>query len=104
VNLARVIGSIWATRRSPGVDGLKMLLIQPLTGEGKPTGRPLAAFDAVGCGPGETVIFVTQYEACLAFADRPLVPIDAAITAIVEFLEDRTVAVLKAADLGKAGS
>lgn len=104
MNLARVIGNVWATRKAPGVEGLRMQLIQPLTGEQKPFGRPLAAFDAIGCGPGELVYYVTQYEACLAFAERPLVPIDAAITGIVDRVDDDAKRVLAAPDAGKAGA
>lgn len=107
MNLARVIGSIWATRKSPGLDGLKMLLIQPLTGEGEPFGRVLSAFDAVGCGPGELVYFVTQYEATLAFPERTLVPTDAAIIGIVDRVDESAAYVLGpngGGDVGKAGA
>jgi len=76
VNLGKVIGSIWATRKAEGSEGLKMLLVQPVTGEGKPIGRPVSAFDSVGCGEGELVYYVEQYEATLAFPERTLVPID----------------------------
>lgn len=104
MNLGRVIGTVWATRSHPGLEGLKMQLVQPLTGEGKPQGAPLAMFDAVGAGPGELITFVTQYEATLAFSDRRLVPTDAAIVAIVDRLDDESRRVLGGADLGKAGS
>lgn len=104
MNLGRVIGSVWATRSHAGLTGLKMQLVQPLTGEGKPAGAPLAMFDAVGAGPGELIYFVTQYEATLAFADRRLVPTDAAITGIVDRVDDESKRVLGGDDLGKAGS
>lgn len=103
MNLARVIGSVWATRKTPRADGLKMLLIQPVTGELEPDGIPLAAFDSVGCGPGELVYYVEQYEATLAFPDRPLTPIDVAIVGIVDRLDDESERVLSGDDLGKAG-
>lgn len=104
MNLGRVIGTVWATRSHPGLTGLKMQLVQPLTGEGKPAGAPLAMFDAVGAGPGELITFVTQYEATLAFAERRLVPTDAAIVAIVDRVDDESRRVLSSQDLGKAGS
>lgn len=107
MNLARVIGSIWATRKGENLDGLKMLLIQPLTGEGDPFGKPLAAFDSVGCGEGELVYFVTQYEATLAFAERKLVPTDVAIIGIVDRVDENSAYVLGpngGGDVGKAGA
>lgn len=104
MNLARVIGTIWATRKHPRTEGLKMQLIQPLTGEGKPFGRPLAAFDSVGAGQGELVYYVEQYEATLAFPDRPLTPIDTAIVGIVDRLDDDSEQVLGGPDRGEAGA
>jgi ethanolamine utilization protein EutN len=107
MNLARVIGNVWATHKGPGLDGLRMLLIQPLTGEGDPFGKPLAAFDAVGCGEGELVFFVTQYEATLAFPERKLVPTDVAIIGIVDRIDENSAYVLGpngGGDVGKAGS
>jgi len=104
MNLARVIGTVWATRRHPGLEGTKMQLIQPLTGELRPFGSPLAAFDSVGAGPGEVVYYVTQYEATLAFPDRHLVPTDCSIVGIVDRVDDESERVLGGADLGKAGA
>ncbi len=103
MRLARVIGTVWASHKHPGLDGLKMQLVQPLTGEGRPSGRPLAAFDSVGAGPGELVYFVDQYEATLAF-DRPQTPIDCAIVGIVDHLDDESARVLGDADRGEAGA
>ena len=85
--LGKVIGTVWATRRAEGLEGTKMQLVQPITGEGKPVGRPIAAFDSVGAGQGETVYYVLQYEATLAFPDRKLVPVDASIVGIVDRLD-----------------
>ena len=101
--LARVVGNVWASRKHSGLAGLKMLLVQPVTGEGTPYGAPRAAFDSVGCGPGELVYYVEQYEATLAFPERRLVPIDCAIVGIVDSLEDASAEVLAADGLGKAG-
>jgi ethanolamine utilization protein EutN len=93
MNLARVIGSVWATRKVEHAESATLQLIQPLTAELKPFGDPVAACDTVGAGPGELVIFVTAYEAVIPFVTREggpglgtLVPLDAAIVGIVEQL------------------
>ncbi len=93
MKLARVIGTVWASHKHADLEGLRMQLVQPVTGEGRPSGRPLAAFDAVGAGVGELVYFVEQYEATLAF-DRPLTPIDCAIVGIVDRCDDASAEVL----------
>lgn len=91
MNLARVIGTLWATRKYPEAEGATLQILQPLTGALEPLGRPIVAADTVGAGPGETVLYVTAYEAVIPFVTRrgakglgTLVPIDASIVAIVE--------------------
>ncbi len=91
MNLARVLGTVWATRKAEDTEGATLQWIQPLDGDLSPVGRPIAACDTVGAGPGETVLYVTAYEAVIPFVTRKggkglgtLVPFDASIVAIVE--------------------
>ena len=87
MNLARVIGTIWATQKIKGLEDATIQLIQPVTGELEPTGSPIAAVDTVGAGRiGEVVFYVTSYEAVLA-TRRKLVPVDAAICGIVDYVQ-----------------
>ncbi len=86
MNLARVIGTIWATRKYEDLEGCSMRMIQPLTGDLEALGRPIAAVDTVGAGEGELVFYVTAYEAVIPYP-RDLVPIDASIVGIVDRVE-----------------
>ena len=86
MNVARVIGTIWATRKYPDLEGAKILIVQPLSCELDPIGRPLAAVDTVGAGEGELVYYVTAYEAVIPFF-RPRVPIDASIVGIIDSID-----------------
>jgi microcompartment protein CcmK/EutM len=52
---ARVIGELWATRKSPGLAGQKLLLLAPL-GAGGPTGTVWVAIDTLDAGPGDEVL------------------------------------------------
>ncbi|MEJ2054280.1 MAG: EutN/CcmL family microcompartment protein, partial [Calditrichaceae bacterium] len=65
MNLARVIGTIWATQKDPNLNGLKMQVIQPVNVHEKATGSPIIAVDTVGAGVGEVVYYVTAYEAVI---------------------------------------
>ena len=98
MNLARVIGTIWATRKNPDLEGAKIQMVQPLTLELEPIGKPIAAIDTVGAGEGELVYYVTAYEAVIPFF-RPMVPIDASLVGIVDTIDHdpRAVAALKRA-------
>ncbi len=81
--LARVIGTVVASAKSERVEGQKMLIIQPLDLEGKASGGYVVAFDAVGAGAGEVVLFVTGSSARQTPATDGK-PADATIFAIVD--------------------
>ncbi|MGH9603228.1 MAG: EutN/CcmL family microcompartment protein [Terriglobales bacterium] len=80
--LARVIGRVVATAKHPGLDGRKLLLLQPITHEGVARGRPLVAVDAIGAGFKETVYWCRGREAAMAFGAH--VPTDATVVGIVD--------------------
>jgi microcompartment protein CcmK/EutM len=84
--LARVIGTVVASAKSERVEGQKMLIIQPLDLEGKASGGYVVAFDAVGAGAGEVVLFVTGSSARQTPATDGR-PADATIFAIVDTWE-----------------
>jgi len=84
MQLARVVGTVVATVKAPGLEGVKLLVIQPLDRRGEPVGSQLVAADAVHmAGPGELVYFVAAREAAQAMPD-PFVPVDHAIVGIVD--------------------
>jgi ethanolamine utilization protein EutN len=79
-----VIGTVVATCRYEGLEGVKLLVVQPLDEERKPKGRPEVAADATAqAGPGELVFVVGSREAAQALPDV-FVPVDLAITGIVD--------------------
>jgi len=83
MQLARVIGDVVATRKDPCFEGVKLLVVQPLTADGTVAGRPLVAVDSVGAGVGEHVFFVRGKEASFPFHPTE-VPTDAGIVGIVD--------------------
>jgi microcompartment protein CcmK/EutM len=83
MRLARVIGTVVATRKADALANLKILMIQPVDEKQKESGAPLAAVDTVQAGPGDLVCYTMAREAALALPD-PVSPVDAAITGIVD--------------------
>jgi ethanolamine utilization protein EutN len=84
VQLARVIGTVVATVKTPGLEGVKLLVIQPLDRRLTPVGNQVVAADAVHmAGPDELVYFVAAREAAEAMPNR-FVPVDHAIVGIVD--------------------
>ncbi len=86
MHLGRVIGTVVASERTPNLDGVKFLVVQPLTRDLEDRGRPVIAADGVAmAGPGELIYFVGSREAAQAMPE-PFVPVDHAIVGIVDQL------------------
>jgi microcompartment protein CcmK/EutM len=83
VFLARVVGTVVATRKDPGLVGTKLLVIQPIKNDGTASGKTLVAVDSVGAGVTEEVFYVRGREASVPFLPDE-VPTDAAIVGIVD--------------------
>ena len=84
--LAKVVGTVVATRKDERLVGQKLLLVQALDATGKPQGNYLVAVDTVDAGAGETVLIVSGSSARMA-ADLKDSPVDAAIVGIVDAVE-----------------
>ncbi|MBI4410832.1 MAG: EutN/CcmL family microcompartment protein [Gemmatimonadetes bacterium] len=83
MNLARILGRVVATVKSPGLGDAALQWIQPLDRHGRARGKPLVAVDPIGSGPGELVYYVTAREATFPLRYR-MVPVDATILGVVD--------------------
>ena len=83
MQLARVVGEVVSTMKDANLDGLTLLVLQPLAASGEAAGRTLVAIDSVGAGVGENVFFVRGREAAFPFYPAEP-PTDAAIVGIVD--------------------
>jgi ethanolamine utilization protein EutN len=82
--LGRVIGQVVPAIVYDGLQGVPMLIVQPLDKKLNPKGKTLVAADATRmAGPGELVSYEGGREAALAL-DTTFVPVDHAIIAIVD--------------------
>lgn len=87
MQLGRVTGSVVATTIYPGLEGVRLLIVQPLDRHLAAKGRPVVAADAVAmAAPGDVVSVVASREASLALSGAPG-PVDHAIVAIVDAVE-----------------
>ena len=83
---AKVIGTVWATRKDPSLLSFKLQIIQPLDASREASGDPIVAVDTVGAGPGETVFYVTAREATIPLPVE-MAPVDASIVGIVDRID-----------------
>jgi microcompartment protein CcmK/EutM len=84
--LAKVVGTVVATRKDARIEGLKFLLLQQVNPENLKEGGFVVANDAVGCGVGEFVLYASGSSARQTemTKDRPC---DAVVMAIVDTWE-----------------
>ena len=84
--LGIVTGTVVAERKAAGLEGKKILLVQPVDEHKNAVGDVQAAIDTVQAGVGDFVYLVGSREAALAL-DPFFVPVDAAIVGIVDGVE-----------------
>lgn len=86
MQLARVAGTVVASRKEESLEGLKLLLVRQLDTEGREAGGFVVAADAVGAGPGEVVLIAAGSSARQTRATQNR-PVDAVVMAIVDTWE-----------------
>jgi microcompartment protein CcmK/EutM len=81
--LARVVGTVVATRKDPRLEGFKLLVLRYVAPDGQDESDYVVAVDSVGAGAKETVLVVSGSSARMAEGckDRP---VDASIVGIVD--------------------
>ena len=84
--LARVPGTVVASRKEPRLDGLKFLLLEQIDVDNKPTGGYVVAADAVGAGVDEIVMYASGSSARQTEYTHER-PCDAVVMAIVDSWE-----------------
>jgi len=81
--LARVVGTVVATRKDPRLEGHKLLIVKPVSPDGKDEGGYLVAVDTVSAGFKELVITVAGSSARMADGCKDK-PVDCVIVGIVD--------------------
>ena len=81
-------GTVVASTITPGLEGTRLLILQPLDRRLKPKGEAVVAADAVAmAGPDELVFFVASREAAVAMPET-FVPVDHAVVGIVDAVNE----------------
>lgn len=83
MQLAKVRGTVVSTQKDPGLQGVKLLLVQLLDEDGRPLPKYEVAADNVGAGVEEWVL-ITRGSAARQVPRSEERPVDAAVVAIVD--------------------
>jgi ethanolamine utilization protein EutN len=84
--LARIVGTIVATRKDERLHGRKLLIARLVGVDGQDEKGHVIAVDTVGAGVQETVLIVQGSSARMAFSCKDC-PVDAAVVGIVDTIE-----------------
>ena len=84
MQFGRVHGSAICTVKVEGMEGLKLLVVQPLDEQLRPTGSLQVAVDVVQAGIGDLCVMGRSREAALAMPENTFVPVDLALIGIVD--------------------
>jgi ethanolamine utilization protein EutN len=80
----KVVGTAVCTMKYQDLEGIKLLVVQPLNKRLEPLGQLQVAADVVQAGVGDLCVMVRSREAALAMKDIKFVPIDLALIGIVD--------------------
>ncbi len=83
MKLGKVIGTVVCSQKEGSFEGIKLLLVQPLSEELKGSGDPIVACDAVQAGLNDVLIYEGGREAALSL-ENWFNPSDATIMGIVD--------------------
>ena len=86
MEFARVRGTAICTIKYPGMEGLKLLVVEPINKHLEPTGSLQIAVDVVQAGPGDICVSVRSREAALAMPEITFVPVDLALIGVIDEL------------------
>jgi ethanolamine utilization protein EutN len=87
VQVARVVGTVSATRKNEKLEGTKLLLVQPTDPAGRAKGQPVLAIDSVDAGIGDRVLLVTDGKAAITVLGRGVAAVDAAVVGVIDAVE-----------------
>lgn len=85
--LARVAGTVVATVKHGDLAAQKLLLVQPLTADGRVSGRAVIAVDSVDAGVGDHVLVADEGNAAAQVLRRPRGPVRTVVVGVVDDVE-----------------
>jgi len=84
VRIGRVTGAVVSTQKHEKLHGAKLLLVQPVSPDGRASGVTVLAVDAAQAGIGDKVLLVIEGRAAGQAVRRRAAPVDAAIVGVID--------------------
>ncbi|CAG9608740.1 EutN/CcmL family microcompartment protein [Pseudoneobacillus rhizosphaerae] len=87
MKVARVIGNVVSSIKTPSHNGLKFMVVEPIDIDGKSIGDSFMAVDAAQAGIGDIVLILEEGGAARDILKKPDAAVDAIIVGIIDYLE-----------------
>jgi microcompartment protein CcmK/EutM len=81
--LGKVVGTVWSTKKSPDLEGVRFLIVHPIDLDKEPNKNVVVVADRLGAGTGETVMCAFGKAARTAIGNQEMA-IEAAVVGIVD--------------------
>ena len=81
--LGKVVGTVWSTKKTPDLEGVRFLVVHPIDLDKEPTKNIVVVADRLGAGVGEVVLCAYGKAARTAVGDQEMA-IEAAVVGIVD--------------------
>ncbi|MBA3714228.1 MAG: EutN/CcmL family microcompartment protein [Pyrinomonadaceae bacterium] len=81
--LGKVVGTLWSTKKTPDLEGVRFLIVHPIDLDKEPTKNIVVVADRLGAGVGETVLCAYGKAARSAIGNQDM-SIEAAVVGIVD--------------------
>lgn len=85
--VATVVGNVWATKKDDSLVGLRLLVVQPYTLDGRASAETMVAVDPLGAGIGERVLIVFGRAARHVIGRGHDIGFQTAVSAIIDRME-----------------
>jgi microcompartment protein CcmK/EutM len=84
--LGKVVGTVWSTKKTPDLEGVRFLIVHPFDLDKEPTKNIVVVADRLGAGIGETVMCAYGKAARSAIGNQEM-SIEAAVVGIVDRMD-----------------
>jgi microcompartment protein CcmK/EutM len=84
--LGKVVGTVWSTKKTPDLEGVRFLIVHPFDLDKEPTKNIVVVADRLGAGVGETVMVAYGKAARTAIGNQEM-SIEAAVVGIVDHMD-----------------
>jgi microcompartment protein CcmK/EutM len=84
--LGKVVGTVWSTKKTPDLEGVRFLIVHPIDLDKEPTKNVVVVADRLGAGPGEVVLCAYGKAARSAIGNQEM-SIEAAVVGIIDRMD-----------------